>query len=113
MPDSPEPPLPQASIPRWDSKLVFSKLADPTDRRLLQLLADGRPHTVTGMAGTVRRTGDATLKHLNALCAAHFVHTKPDPVKPRRQLYMLNPAIPVRKTEAGREIDFGCCTVRC
>lgn len=65
------------------------------------------------MAGTVRRTADATLKHLRALCAANLVHTMPDPAKPRRQIYVLNPAIPVRQTETGREIDFGCCELRC
>lgn len=35
-----------------------------------------------------------------------------DPVDERRQLYSLTPAVQVRHTEAGLEMDFGCCVFR-
>ncbi len=35
-----------------------------------------------------------------------------DPHDERRQLYTLDPSVIVRRTDAGLELDFGCCLVR-
>jgi len=93
--------------------LIFALLADPVRRRLLELLADGNPHTATSCARHVRRRLDAALKHLIALREAHVITTRPDPVDSRRQLYTLAEHIPVQKSDAGPvEMDFGCCLLR-
>ncbi len=92
---------------------IFALLADPVRRRILELLADGQPHTASGCAKQVSRRLDAALKHLIALRNAGVVTTQADPVDSRRQLYTLVPTIPVQRTAAGRvEIDFDCCLVR-
>ncbi len=93
--------------------VVFALLADPVRRRILELVADGKPHTASGAASHVRRRLDAALKHLIALREAGVVTTQPDPVDSRRQLYTLASHIPVRRPESGRvEVDFDCCLVR-
>ena len=92
---------------------VYAALGDPTRRRLLQLLANGQGHTATVLARNVGKRLDATLKHLVALRGAGLVVTAENPQDGRRQLYRLNPAIPVTKTEHGWEMDFGYCLVRC
>lgn len=93
--------------------VVFALLADPVRRRILELLADGKPHTASSTAQHVRRRLDAALKHLIALREAGVISTRPDPADSRRQLYTLDPAIPVRRSETGPlEVDFGCCLVR-
>ena len=93
--------------------VIFALLADPVRRRVLEMLADGQPHTATSSARHVGRRLDAVLKHLIALRDAGLVTTRPDPADSRRQLYTLASHLPVRKNEAGQtEIEFGCCLVR-
>jgi DNA-binding transcriptional ArsR family regulator len=93
--------------------VLFALLADPVRQRILELLADGKPHTASGTARHVRRRLDAALKHLIALREAGVALTQPDPVDSRRQLYTLAPQFPVHRSETGRvEVDLGCCLVR-
>lgn len=105
------PPPPQA--PRWDADLVFAALGDPTRRRILQALADGRPRTATELKGSANRTLDGTLKHLVALRAGGLVRTQENPADGRRQHYVLSPDVKTTQTAPGRwEMDFGLCVVR-
>ncbi len=107
-PTIPAPP-PQA-IP---ADTVYAALGDPTRRRLLQILAHGKGYTATVLASNVGKRLDATLKHLVALRGAGLVITAENPQDGRRFLYHLAPGIPVTKTDAGWEMDFGYCLVRC
>ena len=52
---------------------VFSALADPTRRRVIEALASGSPVTSTGLAAELPVTRQAVAKHLAALRAAELV----------------------------------------
>ena len=52
---------------------VFAALADPTRRRIVELLADGDQATPTGLASGLPITRQAVAKHLDALDAAGLV----------------------------------------
>ena len=55
---------------------VFAALADPTRRRLIEVLA-GRPSaTATGLAAELPITRQAVAKHLAALKRAHLVRAE-------------------------------------
>ena len=93
--------------------VLFALLADPVRRRILELLADGKPHTASGAARHVSRRLDAALKHLIVLREAGVAISQPDPADSRRQLYTLSPQVQVRRNDAGAvEMDFGCCVLR-
>ncbi|MBK8090840.1 MAG: winged helix-turn-helix transcriptional regulator [Verrucomicrobiaceae bacterium] len=93
--------------------VVFALLADPVRRRILELLADGQPHTASTCAKAVGKRLDAALKHLVALRDAAVVASTPDPSDARRQRYTLRPETVVRTSENGqREMDFGCAVLR-
>jgi predicted transcriptional regulator len=81
-------------------------------RRILQLLADGKPRAASQIAPSVSRRTDATLKPLVALRHAGLLELSIDPVDSRRQLYALSLKVPVTRTEKGTELDFGCCVAR-
>jgi DNA-binding transcriptional ArsR family regulator len=107
------PPPGSAGSSGPDQNLIYAALGDPVRHRILQILADGTPHTATHLAPGVARCLDATLKHLAALRDAGLVLTQPNPADSRRQLYTLPPTVKVTKTEIGmRELDFGCCVMR-
>ena len=53
--------------------LVFAALADPTRRRIVELLAAGPQATPTGLAAGLPITRQAVAKHLDALGAAGLV----------------------------------------
>ena len=91
---------------------VFSILGNEKRRRLLVALADGVGRAASQLAPLISRTQDATMKHLLEMKAARLVTMARDPVDERRQLYTLSPAVQVRRTEAGLEMDFGCCLIR-
>jgi predicted transcriptional regulator len=113
MPKLKPPPPGSAGSSGPDQNLIYAALGDPVRRRILQILADGTPRTVKGLAPSVARTPDCTLKHLTALRDATLVLTQPNPADSRRQLYLLPPTVKVTKTETGmREIDFGCVVMR-
>ncbi len=107
------PSLPVSAPQVVPPDTVYAALGDPVRRRLIQTLADGQPRTATALTGSSSRRLDATLKHLVNLRGAGLVITTANPGDGRRQLYRLNPTIPVTKTETGWEIDFGYCVVRC
>ena len=52
---------------------VFAALADPTRRRIVELLAGGQQATPTGLAAGLPITRQAVAKHLDALDAAGLV----------------------------------------
>ena len=106
-------PAPAAEAPGWDADLVFAALGDPVRRRILQVLADGKPRTATQLKGAANRRLDATLKHLVVLRKSGLVVAQDNPADGRRQLYTLTPMVKVTPTPAGgRELDFGPCVVR-
>jgi DNA-binding transcriptional ArsR family regulator len=53
--------------------LIFTALADPTRRLLLQRLSGGRPRTITQLAAGLPITRQAVTKHLIVLNEAHLV----------------------------------------
>jgi len=52
---------------------VFTALADPTRRLLLQRLSNRRPRTITQLAEGLSITRQAVTKHLTVLNEAHLV----------------------------------------
>jgi DNA-binding transcriptional ArsR family regulator len=56
-----------------DRGQVFAALADPTRRRLVELLADGEQKTPTELAGALPITRQGVSKHLAVLEAAGLV----------------------------------------
>ena len=75
-------------------------------------LAVGDPRAASQLAPGAGRRLDAVLKHLAALRVAGLVIAQDDPSDRRRQLYSLSPAVTLRTTPSGQEIDFGCCVLR-
>lgn len=55
---------------------VFSALADPTRRRVLESLARGERVTASGLAGELPISRQAVGKHLNALRNADLVRSE-------------------------------------
>jgi len=58
------------------------------------------PRTATQLAPSVGRKLDATLEASGGAARAGFVFTKENPADGRRQLYVLNPAVQVSKSDA-------------
>jgi DNA-binding transcriptional ArsR family regulator len=107
------PPEPPGQVVRdWDPELVFTMLADPTRRQLLVRLAPGFPLAASQLAPSTGRRLDAVLKHLTAMRDARLIFTQEDPGDRRRQLYTISRDVTLRTTDAGQEIDFGCCVLR-
>jgi DNA-binding transcriptional ArsR family regulator len=52
---------------------VFMALADPTRRRIVELLATEGIMRISDLAGQFRSTRQAVTKHLNTLCSAGIV----------------------------------------
>ena len=52
---------------------LFGALADPTRRRIIELLVQDGPQTATGLAVHFAATRQAVVKHLQALAAAGLV----------------------------------------
>ena len=112
MPDTPQPPAPTPTSPRWDADTVFAMLADPARRRTLFAIARGGPQVATTLKSSAGKQLDATLKHLTALKNAGMVTTSPDPKDGRRTLYGLSPKMMAVRSADGTSLDFGCCVVR-
>jgi len=113
MPKRSRPPAHATDPAAARRDVVFAALADPLRRRLLEQLADGKPHTATACAGHLAKRLQATIKHLVHLRDAALVEMSPDPADSRRQLYTLSPQVQVRQSDAGAiEMDFGCCVLR-
>jgi DNA-binding transcriptional ArsR family regulator len=69
-----------------DPNAIFAALADPTRRRILELLASQRSVTTNELAAMFPVTRWAVMKHLTVLQAAGLVQTMPDG---RRRLHFL------------------------
>jgi DNA-binding transcriptional ArsR family regulator len=107
MPKRSRPPAHATDPAAARRDVVFAALADPLRRRLLEQLADGKPHTATACAGHLAKRLQATIRD------AALVEMSPDPADSRRQLYTLSPQIQVRRSDAGAiEMDFGGCVLR-
>ena len=101
-----------AGVADLNATEVFSILGNERRRRLLVALSNGVGQAASQLAPLIGRTQDSTMKHLLEMKAADLVTMARDPVDERRMLYTLNPAILVRRTEAGLEMDFDCCLMR-
>ena len=112
MVDTNPSPVPVANAAAWNEDLVFAVLADPVRRKLLATLALNGGQPASGLMSVAGRRLDATLKQLVSMREAGLLVTTPDPQDGRRMLYSLAPAVPVKKTEAGVELDFGFCRLR-
>lgn len=75
-----------------DDDLVFKALADPTRRRLLDLLYEREGRTLTELESEVDMTRFGVMKHLRVLEDANLVVTKKSG---REKLHFLN-AVPIR-----------------
>jgi DNA-binding transcriptional ArsR family regulator len=71
-----------------DTDLVFKALADPTRRRLLDLLNANDGQTLTGLCEHLDMTRQAVTQHLGVLAAADLVATT---WRGREKLHFLNP----------------------
>jgi DNA-binding transcriptional ArsR family regulator len=67
---------------------VFSAIADPTRRRILELLGE-RPEAVGDLAARFAVSRPAISKHLRVLSEAGLVRAEPEG---RRNIYALEPA---------------------
>lgn len=106
---------PAATLPPdggFDPNLVFPVLGHEKRRRILVVLAGGVGRASSELAPVIGLSQDATLKQLIELRTAGLVKMARDPNDERRQLYTLSPAIIVKRTDSGLELDFGCCVVR-
>lgn len=91
---------------------VFAALGDPTRRRILLAMADGKPRTATAVTSFSGKRFDATLKHLIALRNAGLIVAAQDAADGRRQAYTLAPSVIVTDAPEGKTMDFGYCMVR-
>jgi DNA-binding transcriptional ArsR family regulator len=55
---------------------VFTALADPTRRQVLQLLAEGRPLSASALAGRLPVTRQAVVQHLSVLQQSNLVSSR-------------------------------------
>ena len=76
------------SAPMIDTDLVFKALADPTRRKLLDLLNANNGQTLTGLCEHLDMTRQAATQHLSILAAANLVATT---WRGREKLHFLNP----------------------
>lgn len=81
-PVDPPPPAPS------DPDLVFRALADPTRRRLLDLLHDRNGQTLGQLCDHLAMTRQSATQHLDLLVAANLVSTVR---RGREKLHFLNP----------------------
>ncbi|MES2154583.1 MAG: metalloregulator ArsR/SmtB family transcription factor [bacterium] len=74
---------------------LFAVLADPTRRRLVEILHDGE-RSVNGLVAEVRLAQPGVSRHLRILSEARLVRARPDG---QRRMYSLRPE-PLRELEA-------------
>lgn len=67
---------------------IFSALADPTRRQVIQALSQQGPATATGLAANLPVTRQAVTKHLSALADAGLVTATR---RGREKLYQISP----------------------
>ena len=92
---------------------VFPVLANAGRRHLLKrMAAAGGSLTVGESSGGVPKTGNLMVKNLAVLQKAQVVRAATDTKDARKLRYKLSPAIAVRRTEVGWELDFGCTVLR-
>jgi DNA-binding transcriptional ArsR family regulator len=71
-----------------EADLVFKALADPSRRKLLDLLRESDGRTLTGLCEHLDMTRQAVAQHLDVLAAASLVATA---WRGREKLHFLNP----------------------
>lgn len=112
MSDSPQLPTVPIAVRTVDSDTVYEALGEPSRRRILVALFDGRPRRAAELGSAIGKRLDTTVKHLDVLKKAGMVVTADDPTDRRRQVYTLAPFAKTETTPQGRTIDFGYCLMR-
>ncbi len=107
MSDPVPPPFVTVTVQTIPADTVMAAVGDPTRRRILVALADGKPRRCTDLKSVSGKRFDATLKHVVALRNAGLIVGQDDPTDKRRQIYTLSPALKVGDTPMGRMLDFG------
>ena len=105
-------PTVPVSVRIVEAETVFAALGDPSRRRILMALSDGRFHLGRALGSAIGRRFDNTRKHLDGLVKAGLVVAENDPSDPRRQHYRLASSVKVAETPEGKTMDFGHCMVR-
>ncbi len=110
-PTSPPAPAP-VPAPVLSEDLIYELLAHPGRRAILRKLASGGSFAALDLAVAGPNRRAAMNKQLQALAAAGLLRHARDPRHGRRFVYTLVPGVAFRKTDAGWEMDFGCCVMR-
>jgi DNA-binding transcriptional ArsR family regulator len=101
-----EPPKPSAELPKLDPLTVLSALGGVTRWSIVQLLADGRELTISGVAAVVGGTAENISKQLAVLRNAGVVEWKTG--EDRRQSVFY---IPAARRPAPGVLDYGFCRI--
>jgi predicted ArsR family transcriptional regulator len=102
----------EAKTLQWDEDLVCCAIANPTRRKLLALLAQGKPMSIDDLRKHVKGTVDGIRKHLEYLRRAGLVSlVARGQADARRRLYVMEQSVPVVETGTGRAIHFEFLTL--
>ena len=111
--DTPAPPAPSpVPAPVLAEDLIYELLAHPGRRAILRRMSQGGSFAAGDLAAAGPLKRDAMGKQLALLADAGILTSTKDPRFRRRFAYTLVPGITGRKTDAGWEMDFGCCVMR-
>jgi hypothetical protein len=109
----PTTPTTTPAAPQWDEDAVYLMICHPTRRRILAMLAAGKPMTADALNIHPKHKLARTRKHLETLRASGIVGmTARDQTDGRRWLYHLLPSIRVTVIPTGKILDFGFCVLR-
>ena len=97
----------------FTEEAVFLALANAGRRHLLRrMVAAGGSLTAGESGGGERKVRNLMVKNLTLLASLQIVRAAPDEKDARSLRYTLSPALAVRRTETGWELDFGCAVLR-
>jgi len=111
--DTPVLPAPSpVPAPVLAEDLLYELLSHPGRRAILRRVLQGGSFAAADLTTGGPLARDAMGKQLALLAEAGLLKSTKDPRFGRRFAYTLVPGIPQRKTDAGWEMDFGCCVMR-
>jgi DNA-binding transcriptional ArsR family regulator len=93
-------------LPRLEPLTVLSALGGVTRWPIVQLLADGRELTISGVAAAVGSTPENISKQLTVLRVAGVIEGKPGTDRRQSVFY-----IPAARRPAPGVLDFGFCVI--
>jgi len=101
-----EPTKPVSELPKLDAVLLLAALGSATRWPIVQLLADGRELTISGVATVVGGSAENISKQLTVLRVAGVLEWKKG--EDRRQSVFY---IPATRRSASGVLDFGFCVI--